>query len=56
MVIFLKIVGFLADGVGPDIRRNKLRYDFLGPNMEINLDGYFSENCLFPGGWCRLRY
>ena len=23
----------------------------LVPNMEINLDGYFAENCWFPGEW-----
>ena len=23
--------------------------------MEINLDGYFAENCWFPGGWYRPR-
>ena len=25
----------------------------MGPNMLINLDGYFTENCLFLVGWCR---
>ena len=27
----------------------------LGPNMEINLDGYFAEKCWFPSGRCRPR-
>ena len=53
MVILLKIVGVLADGIGPDYVQQFAvsdlgRHYSLPPNMEINLHSCFAETCWFP--------
>ena len=50
---FVRIVGFLADGVSPDYSQQFSAFD-MGkrysphPNIKIHLDSCLAENCRFP--------